>query len=258
MDRSGQRYDLGLRGSEALSLIKVMLLGQFMLLIRLSNRTALSLGSLHLMLMAIIGVWFWSSPSHFARPPDEATEFGSIECTSMALLGRTIDLSSPSLRAWSLIIYACFMAPGLNLLVPAALFLAMHIGYCYLTNSNTKKKLSTVPAYIGLMFLLAVNVVFLVDIETAMRRAKRDEEAEESQWTFGQTLAVLLLILPLRDLFSFILHVRRLKRNERYTTSLKYALQDGDMERVKKVVQFADIRVEASGMLAATLAWGKA
>jgi hypothetical protein len=163
------------------------------------------------------------------------------------LLGSTIPLSSSPLRAVSLVMYTFFVVPGLNLLVPAALFLALHIGYHRrITNGTESAKLSRIPASIGLLFLLAVNVVFMASIETTMGKL---EVTEESTWTFGQTLAVLLLALPLRDVTNFVVHVRHGKRAEEYTRQLKTALANGDMDKVKRVVKYADIRDEATGML---------
>jgi hypothetical protein len=215
---------------------------------RIFSRIVLYLGSLHLTLMAAIGIWFWSSPALFEsrqhHDPLEPTSY--LDCTSMVLLGQTIGLSSSSLRRASLAIYSFFLLPGLNLLVPAAVFLALHIGYHRRKSRVDKAKPSIVPASIGLVFLLAVNIVFVVSIETTI---SEHQVTEDSNWTFGQTLAVLLLALPLRDVFDFVVHVRHDKRRERCTQELKVALNAGNMDKVKRVVKYADIRDEATGML---------
>jgi uncharacterized membrane protein YjfL (UPF0719 family) len=214
---------------------------------RVFRKIVLSLGSLHLTLMAVIGIWFWSSPTLFeSRQPGRPT-FDTADCASTALLGRTIPLSSSPLRAVSLVMYTFFVVPGLNLLVPAALFLALHIGYHRrITNRSETAKPSRVPASVGLLFLLAVNVVFMASIETTIGNL---DMTEESTWTFGQTLAVLLLALPLRDVVNFVVHVRHGKRAKEYTEKLKAALVKGDINEVKRAVKYADIRDEATGML---------
>jgi hypothetical protein len=211
------------------------------------RKIVVSLGSLHLTLMAAIGIWFWSSPVLFEARQHDLLDHRFLDCTSMSLLGKPISLSSSPLHIMSLIIYAFFLLPGLNLLLPAALFLALHLGYHYFTHREDDK--STVkPTSIGLMFLLAVNIVFMVDIETTI---SFHDVTDESKWTFGQTLAVLLLVLPIRDVVMFIMHVRKekhdAKRHMRCTRDLKDALEHGDMARVKKAVQHADIRAEAPG-----------
>jgi hypothetical protein len=221
------------------------------------RKIVLSLGSLHLTLMAVIGIWFWSSPALFEARQPELLDPDVLKCTSMSLIGNPISLSSSPLRAVSLLIYAFFVTPGLNLVLPAAIFLALHISYYHLKPREEKAELSVVPVYINLMFLLVVNIVFMVDIETTIRF---HDVTDESQWTFGQTLAVLLLVLPLRDVFDFIMRVLKDKyhkeRHTKCTQELKAALEDkGDegkrMKRVKEAVKYADIRVEASGMLSA-------
>jgi hypothetical protein len=213
---------------------------------RVFRKIVLSLGSLHLTLMAVVGIWFWSSPTLFESRQPGRPLFHTADCASTALLGSAIHLSSLPLRAASLIIYTFFVVPGLNLLVPAALFLALHIGYHRVTNRDETAKPSRIPTSIGLLFLLAVNVVFLASIETTIGK---HDVTEESTWTFGQTLAVLLLALPLRDVTNFVMHVRHGKRVEEYTRKLKAALANGDMDEVKRVVKYADIRDEATGML---------
>jgi len=52
---------------------------------------------------------------------------------------------------------------------------------------------------------MAVNIVFISDIETTIHRAEPIQHTgDESRWTFGQTLAIFLLILPVRDVYDYI------------------------------------------------------
>jgi hypothetical protein len=222
---------------------------------RIFNKIVLSLGSLHLTLMAAIGIWFWSSPVRFGDAQHEPIVHTILECTTTSLLGKTINLNSSPLRVVSLVIYAFFAVPGLNLVMPAAFFFALHFVYHRRRPQDDDTEPSVVPVYISLLFLLAVNIVFMVDIETTI---SFHHVAEDSQWTFGQTLAVLLLVLPLRDVIMFIVGVLKEERNRKRrmecTKELKAALEDkGDdgerMKRVRKAVKYADIREEASGML---------
>jgi hypothetical protein len=222
---------------------------------RIFSKIVLSLGSLHLTLMAAIGIWFWSSPARFGDAQHEPLEHMILECTTTTLLGKTINLTSPPLRVVSLVTYAFFAVPGLNLVMPAAFFFALHFIYHLLRPQGAAATPSIVPVSISLLFLLAVNIVFMVDIETTINF---HDANEESQWTFGQTLAVLLLVLPLRDVVMFIVGVLREKRRaERHITctkELKAALEDNEMEhgkrmkQVKEAAKYADIRVEAVGM----------
>jgi hypothetical protein len=224
------------------------------MVVRIYNKNVLSLGSLHLTFMAVIGIWFWSSPALFEAQQHDPISPEVLECTSISLLGGKTSLSSTPLRVVSLVIYAFFAVPGLNLLVPAALFLALHIVYYHFWPRDDAKP-NAVPVYIGLIFLLAVNVIFMVDIETTITL---HDGTDESNWTFGQTLAVLLLVLPFRDALNSlkpIIYFQRHKgRKETCTKSLKAALEDEKMkhalrmEQVKNAVKYADVDMKASGM----------
>jgi hypothetical protein len=223
---------------------------------RIFNKIVLSLGSLHLTLMAAIGIWFWSSPALFGAVQHEPLDHTFLDCTSTSLLGKTISLTSSPLRVVSLVIYAFFAVPGLNLVVPAAFFFALHFIYHRWRPQGAAATPSVIPVTISLLFLLAVDIVFMVDIETTI---KFHDVEDESLWTFGQTLAVLLLVLPLRDVHNFVKRVCKEKRHEKRRTEcnkeLKAALEDNGMEhakrmeQVKHAVRYADIRVEAVGML---------
>jgi hypothetical protein len=224
---------------------------------RFFKKVVLSLGSLHLTLMSAIGIWLWASPSLFEQsqqgftmqPPDSLP----IECTSTALLGHSIKLTSSGLQRWSLVIYSVFLVPGLNLLLPVFLFLALHIGFHKLPIPEERSKtimrrlFGVAPVLVGLIFLLAINIVFLVDIETTIHRARGRQESGESEWTFGQTLALLLLSLPIRDVFEFALQVQELKHRDMCTRQLRTAIEEGNLAKVKEFAQEADVRVEAEG-----------
>lgn len=60
-----------------------------------------------------------------------------------------------------------------------------------------------VPTVAGLVLLFAINIIFIVDTEVTLRQNRFLLEAGEGDWSFGQTLALLLLVLPLRDLRVF-------------------------------------------------------
>ncbi len=61
---------------------------------------------------------------------------------------------------------------------------------------------------VGLVCLVAVNVLFIVDVELTLRRNKENQTDEERQWGFGQILALLLLVVPLRDAWNALRHIR--------------------------------------------------
>jgi hypothetical protein len=230
---------------------------------RVFEKIVLSLGSVHLTVMAAFGLWVWSSPYMFEKSQlhllDSIDDLLPFECTYTSVLSKKIPMTSQGLRLSSMVMYGIFLIPGLNLLVPALVFLALFVLYNQSWNlpcmKNRRMKLdqsnpSTVPIFVGLLLLLGINIIFLVDIETTIHELV-NQRADESQWSFGQTLALLLLSLPIRDLFEFLLEVRALQRREKYTRDYMLALDAGDLPKMKKLAKNANVtRFEVRGMYA--------
>ncbi|KAJ6592730.1 armadillo-type protein [Mycena capillaripes] len=61
---------------------------------------------------------------------------------------------------------------------------------------------------VGLVCLAVINIILLLDIELTLRRNKGHESPEEDNWGFGQILALLLLVVPLRDFWTSIVDIR--------------------------------------------------
>ncbi|KAJ6474046.1 hypothetical protein C8R47DRAFT_712660 [Mycena vitilis] len=98
------------------------------------------------------------------------------------------------------------------------------------------------PIFAAMILLFATNIIFIVDTEAALRRNRDLQTEGESDWTFGQTLAVLLLILPLRDLrvFGARRDVSALLRNALHWRAPTEILWD-------LVRRGADVNVQAEG-----------
>jgi hypothetical protein len=205
--------------------------------------------------MAAVGLWLWSSPARFEQSqqphypvPASSTDL-PFQCTSMSLFGHSIRISSPRLRVWSLLIYSCFLAPGLNLITPALLFLVIYIGVHsdswlpfplgWLFATFIVRMKGVVSVTFGLIFLLVVNVLLLVDNELTISRARQQEQSD-SQWTFGQTLALLLLTLPLRDTSMLEIYRRVAGRRELFA-----AVKDGDIQAVRQIIAEAHIDLDS-------------
>jgi hypothetical protein len=82
----------------------------------------LTLGSIHLSMMAAIGIWLWHDPAGFGKPIDRCTPM-------LTIFGASVSFNSTPLRIFSLTMYAVVLIPGLNLLPPFAFFLFLHISY---------------------------------------------------------------------------------------------------------------------------------
>ncbi|KAJ3535702.1 hypothetical protein NMY22_g6368 [Coprinellus aureogranulatus] len=202
----------------------------------LFRRIALLLGSLHLTLMAALGIWLWSKPATFGVSDSAcAVEYGQL-----AVLGARVPFGSNALRIVSLVLYSLFLLPGLNLLLPMTAFLCLYFWHNRRHDKMTMPvddaseaassryakivramrglysrcmRAQAFPVCVGLGFLFAINVVFIADIEFTLHRNIGLQDKEEAQWGFGQILALLLVLLPMRDLVETIL-ARRLRRQE--------------------------------------------
>jgi hypothetical protein len=255
----------------------------------------LTLGSLHLTVMSIIGLWLWASPVLFEANQEARTngkaffpsESLPVKCTRTALLGFDVPILSSMLRYASLVMYGFFLTPGLNMLIPAIFFLVVFVGshhrrldkaYALLSRfwrrictnllaipvsakdpheqlpepETSDEKPNLTAIWVGLIILVVVNIVFMSDIETTIHHAQQHDRLlyGESDWTFGQTLALILLVLPLRDVIDYgaIQEQIRHDRARRATKALKQAVLDGNSRLAYRAAKYADnVFISASG-----------
>jgi hypothetical protein len=88
----------------------------------ISKQPVLTLGSVHLSLMAAVGIWLWSDPAKFGQ------SLGSCD-PMLTVIGVPARFSSKPLRIASLTMYSLVLIPGLNLIPPFTFFLMLHISY---------------------------------------------------------------------------------------------------------------------------------
>ena len=265
-----------------------------------SRAPVLTLGSIHLSLMAVIGIWLWSDPRKFGASTTECNP-------SLVIVGGAVRFSSPALRICSLLLYSLLLIPGFNLAIPFLIFLAPHIFYNHsrrrhpqfwercrhilntfrddikslrrslhalrrisatlrgkelqaLSDPESQASSNDPPTTSaaqpgqslspsagahtallvgGLLCLLAINIIFLVDIELTLSRNKPIQIQGEGIWGFGQVLALLLLVVPLRDFVSSILEIRQRLMEERqlreiaqkrFEESLRHAIENNTFE----------------------------
>lgn len=89
----------------------------------LFKRIALLLGSLHLALMASLGIWLWSDPRSFGFSDASC----AVDIAHLAVVGTHVPFGSNPLRTVSLAIYGLFLLPGFNLLLPMTIFLGLYL-----------------------------------------------------------------------------------------------------------------------------------
>ncbi|KAJ3505835.1 hypothetical protein NMY22_g17439 [Coprinellus aureogranulatus] len=236
----------------------------------LFGRIALFMGSLHLTLMAALGIWLWSNIQSFGS----STSSCATNYLSITILGAHVPFTSNPLRVTSLVIYGLFLLPAFNLILPMTLFLGFviwhHSRYGTVAPKSSISAMSNPPPLpslrplssqrsftkpiidvytacirssifpvgVGLAFLFAVNIIFIADIELTLRQNKDLQAAGETEWGFGQVLAVLLLVMPLRDLIEMIL-ARRQRRQENQIKQLQWnrAILRDDIDQILNMVK---------------------
>ncbi|KAJ6559967.1 hypothetical protein B0H19DRAFT_1146164 [Mycena capillaripes] len=131
-----------------------------------------------------------------------------------------IPVESGALRVVSLSVYGADLLPYFNLILPVALVFGPY--FTYLLHKTPKPAaVEETPettavdeartddtawgVRIGLLVLFVINVFFILDTELSIARNESRQDNQDGVWTFGQTLALILLLLLLRDAAENIL-----------------------------------------------------
>lgn len=164
-----------------------------------------AVGSLHFCAMSALGLMLWIKGAKFGSQPDCNNH------TIHVLFGHSIPLTNKRLKILSLIIYGIAAIPMFNAII-FNIVLMFVAGILYVVVRFTalpfdcclggviSEKLDIMERRVQSSFTLVVgillNIVFIVDNEHMIRRSAALVQPGESDWTFGQTLALVLLALP--------------------------------------------------------------
>ncbi|KAG6879261.1 hypothetical protein C0992_004008 [Termitomyces sp. T32_za158] len=191
-----------------------------------SQKFVIIIGSLHLTLMAAVGLWLWSHPARFG---------GSGLCSlsaTMFIFGQPAQLGSSGLRIWCILVHSVVLIPMMNLLLPIALFAPPFLVLKHIFKPLDKAALYSTMT--GLGILAVIDTVLMVDTEVAIKyNINQFHLVGEAQWTFGQTLAVLLLLVALRDLIESILE----KRAKQLDKQLVEACKNRELKSVESLLR---------------------
>jgi hypothetical protein len=154
----------------------------------------------HLSPMAGLGIWLSSKVTIFGGQPHCAPE------TLTILFGHDIPATNKTMSPqWLCTPSSHFRGIGINLVLLITLLTLMFIFVFVLLSLTVLLKKTFRPrsfarrlAFIGAPLLGALLVLlFVVDAELMIRSNKGLVKEGQSQWTFGQTLAMLMVVLPL-------------------------------------------------------------
>ncbi|KAF9526812.1 hypothetical protein CPB83DRAFT_857269 [Crepidotus variabilis] len=156
------------------------------------------LASAHLILFAGFGAWLWFKIDDFGI---------NRECqpfTHVSLVVANVPVTSNGLRILFIIIYIISLLPVLNIVVFGGLEVGVIYGFQRFISLIYKPKGSTSPLhspYILYQFIFLTFIVQAYFITSTELTIKNNEhiidQNQEEDWTFGQTLAVALTIIPL-------------------------------------------------------------
>ena len=165
----------------------------------------LVLVAVHLWMMSGFGIWVWHDPSAFylARFPEAKHEERKLclSLTKYTVFGHDVPVQNASIRSLSLALYSVAGIPMVN-----AYFFVVVMGlfgrfFRWPLNGLMMKQFEgrrpQRSYYFAAMFpQLLVSIYFMVNTELMIRRSKHLVLPGEDGWSFGQVLAMLLVIFP--------------------------------------------------------------
>lgn len=151
-----------------------------------------TLASAHLTLFAAFGIWVWFTIYQFGDCDSFTRD------TRLAILPRVNIQVTSSLRIYFIVLYVICAVPFLNIVFVGALELGIFI-VRLIFRSEKKVNLSSF-----IVLTLLVQVYFIVTTELTIRANRQllVDPAQEGDWTFGQTLAVALVAIPLTEVVT--------------------------------------------------------
>lgn len=188
--------------------------------------------AIHLTIVAVLGLWVWF---HTSSEP-----FGGDDCTqhvTYAIFSRDVPITSRKLNHISKAAYFLTLVPLLNVWIfwtmtqPVAgpLLFSISIGWMILVEMDDrppkwlperirqnmkrrgKARDDDENMTIGMLYLISLIVPFIIQVYfiVVTERMIRSNTpllsgGDEEQWTFGQTLAVGITVIPLLEIYKLI------------------------------------------------------
>ena len=145
----------------------------------------------HLSAMGAFGIWFWATIDSFGDQPE------CTPATFSTIFGVDVPVTQNSFRCGSIILYSLVVVPFLNFIILAG---AVVIGIllfahcvCIPRRPGNRKAFVLIG---GILVMVLLEVIFITDTELLMSRSSKLVKQGESDWSFGQTLALISLLLP--------------------------------------------------------------
>jgi len=146
----------------------------------------------HLCVMASLGIWLWSNVRVFG-PWDQ------LDCTPqtfMTVLGYDLLVILMNIRLFHFFVDFNVMLLSILYFAITKLLVGANLIRPILDEEKQKK---TARYEFHLLVAAIIVILFMVDTEAMIRRSANMVKSGESQWTFGQTLAMFMVVIPLSD-----------------------------------------------------------
>jgi hypothetical protein len=150
----------------------------------------------HLCGVGATGVWVWVKSRTFGGQP---------ECnplTSLRIFGKKLNALDPNLRKASIAVYAIATIPAVNtivlLLLASIIIVFLRAMYPLLKAFRPREPRWRGVVLVGMIaVVLTLDIAFIISTELMISRGCVREG--EGQWTYGQTLALMGLFIPVLD-----------------------------------------------------------
>jgi hypothetical protein len=149
---------------------------------------------LHFTLMAAFGLWVFTDILTFDTSQPNCTS-----STVYYIFGHDVSITNKQFRTFWLVIYSYSIIPGLNIL---SISLGISLPFLILFHYNQAYRPRWRYSVLALTISIPVFLDIIIILSTEGMIARNAVTADEHQWTFGQTLAVLLLIFPAMNLWK--------------------------------------------------------
>jgi hypothetical protein len=209
---------------------------------------SLVLATIHLCAMASLGILVWHKIESFGNQPD------CTPSTFLTFFWHNIPVAHNHLRIFSLILYTFTIIPAVNILL--AYIIALTGGFCILLlftlvyrslilmrlapstlfDKYTFRQRLIIAALYAVAF---TDILLVIDTELMIQRSKGNVKVGENQWTFGQTLAMITIALPLADLVNKLLNWRKKQEKEKMADNLDHVAHEVWEMRARKRMQEA-------------------
>ena len=158
---------------------------------------------IHYIAVAGFGIWVWSDVGSFGDQPQCTPQ------TFVVIFGFNILVTNPGLKIAALILYSFFAFVGIVMVPFLTLIRSRHCErllpriYKHFqlvlpeNNRNLTQKQKQSEWMITLVATFSIEILFVFSTEVLIRRSKGLVYPGESQWTFGQSLAISLVLAPL-------------------------------------------------------------